>query len=134
MSRAKELAVKLMKYANEITHWNFLMEQEEDVYFVGTAFRNQRGQEMGIYYLIGEGMAELQVISMNSRYDYGFLKKKVNEIALEHPVYAMGMGDNNIAIKSPMLLEVLDRDMATIVRKRMVAMLQAMADITSFNK
>lgn len=134
MSKQKELAIRVMELANALTGWNFQMEQEEDLYLVGTTLSNQKGHEVTIYYLIGENWAELQVISMNNKYDLQFLKKKINEIALNYPVYAMGMGEDSISIKSPMLLEVLDRDMAVIIRKRMVDMLQTMTDVLNFHK
>ncbi len=134
MSKQKELAVKVMEYANEFTHWNFQMEQEGNIYLVGATLGNQKGQELTIYCLIEEGWAELQVISMNSKYDFDFLQKKINETALRYPVYAMGIEDEGISIKSPMSLEVLDRDMSVIIRERMVDMLQAMTDIINFNK
>ena len=131
MKRQKELAVKVMEVANQETGWNFQLDHEEDVYLVGTAFRNQKGHEIAIYFLIGENMAELQVISINSKYDYEYLVKKINETALRYPVYAMGVGDNDIAIKSPILLEALDRYVANIIRRRMIDMIQTMKDIIS---
>lgn len=134
MNKQKELAVKVMELANAFTGWNFQMEQEENLYLVGTTLSNQKGQEMTIYYLIGENWAELQVISTNNQYDLQFLEKKINEIALNYPVYAMGLGEDSISIKSPMLLEVLDRNMAVIIRKRMVDMLQTMTDVLNFHK
>lgn len=54
MSRQRQIAMKVMEYANEFTHWNFQMEQEGNSYLVGTALSNQKGQEITIYYLIGE--------------------------------------------------------------------------------
>lgn len=132
MSRQRQIAMKVMEYANEFTHWNFQMEQEGNSYLVGTALSNQKGQEITIYYLIGGGLAELQVISMNNKYDFGFLQKKLNEIALRYPVYAMGIGDEGISIKNPMPLEVLEKDMPAIVRERMLDMLQGMTDILNF--
>ena len=133
MNRKKELAVKVMEFANEFTHWNFQVEQEGNLYLVGTTLSNENGQEIAIYYLIGESCAELQVISMNNKFDYEFLKKKINKIARRYPVYAMGIGDDSVSIKSPMLLEVLNRDMAVIIRERMVDMIQAMTDILNFH-
>lgn len=134
MSKQKELALKVMKLANEFSHWNFYIEQGKSSYFVKTALKNQKGQEITICYEIAEELAELQIISINSKYDYGFLQKKVNVIGHRYPVYAMGVGDRNISIVSPMPLGVLDRYMAVIVRKRMVDMLDAMADIIGFHK
>lgn len=134
MSKQKELAVKVMKFANETTHWDFQMEQAGNSYFIMTAFRNQKGQEITICYQIEKDMAELQVISINSRYDYEFLQKKIDGLGLNYPVYAMGVGDRNISIVSPIPSELLDRYMAVIVRKRMVDMLDAMADIIGFHK
>ena len=134
MNKQKELAVKVMELANAFTGWNFQMEQEDNFYLVGTTLSNQKGQEMTVYYLIGENWAELQVISTNNEYNLKFLKKKINEIALNYPVYAMGVGEDSISIKSPMLLDVLDRDMAVIIRKRMVDMMQAMTDIINHCK
>lgn len=69
---------------------------------------------------------------MNNKYDFGFLQKKLNEIALRYPVYAMGIGDEGISIKNPMPLEVLEKDMPAIVRERMLDMLQGMTDILNF--
>ncbi|MCX4297546.1 MAG: hypothetical protein OSJ73_11000 [Lachnospiraceae bacterium] len=134
MKREKELAIKVMKFANEFTHWNFKMEQNVDFYHVGTTLNNEKGQEMAIYYLIGDGWVELMVISMNGKYDQKSLQGKINKIALRYPVYAIGIGDDNIAINSPMPLEVFDRDMAIIIRERMVDMIQEMTDILNSHK
>lgn len=134
MSKQKELAVKVMKLANEFSHWNFQIEQGKSSYFVKTALKNQKGQEITICYEIAEELAELQIISINSKYDYGFLQKKIDGLGLNYPVYAMGVGDRNISIVSPIPSELLDRYMAVIVRKRMVDMLDAMAEIIGFHK
>lgn len=134
MNKQKELAVKVLEHANETTHWDFQMEQVGDSYLIMTAFRNQRGQEMTVCYQIGKDMTELQVISINSRYDYGFLQKKVNGLGLSCPVYGVVAGDKNLAIVSPIPSELLDRYMPVVVRKRMVDMLDAMADIIGFHK
>lgn len=134
MNREKEIALKVMEFVNEFTHWNFQMEQEGNLYLVETILSNQRGQEIAIRYLIGGSWAELQVISMNNKYDFELLEKKINRIALRYPVYGMGIEDNSVSIKSPMLLEVLDRDIAVIIRERMVDMIQAMTDILGFHK
>lgn len=134
MTKQRELAVKVMKFANETTHWDFQMEQVGESYLITTAFRNQRGQKMAVCYQIGEDMAELQVISMNSRYDYESLQKRVNGLGLSCPVYGVVAGDKNLAIVSPIPSELLDRYVAVIVRKRMVDMLDAMADIIGFHK
>lgn len=129
MNQQKELAVKVMKFANEFSHWNFQIEQGKGSYFVKTALKDQKGQEITICYEIAEELAELQVISMDSRYDFEFLQKKVNVIGHRYPVYAMGVGDRNISIVSPMPLGVLDRYMPVIVRERMIEMFQTMTDI-----
>ena len=105
-----------------------------DFYHVGTTLNNEKGQEMAIYYLIGDGWVELMVISMNGKYDQKSLQGKINKIALRYPVYAIGIGDDNIAINSPMPLEVFDRDMAIIIRERMVDMIQEMTDILNSHK
>lgn len=134
MNKQKELAVKVMKFANEFTHWNFQMKKEGDIHLVGTTLSNGKGQEIAIYYLIGESCAELRIISMDNKYDYGFLESKIKKMALRYPMYAMGVDENIISINSPILLEVLERDMADIISKRMVDMLQAMTDILNFDK
>lgn len=134
MKKQEKLAVRVMESVNEFTQWNFQLKQEGNIYFVGTELRNQDGQEITIFYLIGEEEAELQVTSTNSKYDDEFVNKKVNEILREYPVYTMGNGKEHISIKSPMTLEVLDKDMVIIIRKRMVDMVQAMTDIIKQQK
>lgn len=134
MNKQKELAVKVMKFANEFTHWNFQMEKEGNIYIVGTTLSNDKGQETAIYYLIGEGCAELKVVSVDNKYDYGFLKRQTKKIAKRYPIYVMGVEGDSISINSPILLEVLERDMADIISKRMVDMLQAMTDILNYDK
>lgn len=126
--------MKVMEYANEFTHWNFQMEQEGNSYLVGTVLGDQEGREIAIFYSIGGYGAELEIISTNNKYVFDFMQKKLNEIALRYPVYAMAVGDEDISIKKPMSLEALDRDMSFIIRERMVDMLQAMTDIINFNK
>ena len=132
MSNQKKLAVKVMEYANEFTGWNFGIEQRDNTYLVGATLSNEKGQEIAVYYLIGKGKAELQVISMNNKYDYEFIKKKINKVTRGYPVCAMGMEQNSIIISSPMPLEVLDRDMTVIIRKRMTDMIQLMTDALNY--
>lgn len=134
MNKQKELAVKVMKFANEFTHWNFQIEKEGDIHIVGTILSNGKGQETAIYYLIGEDCAVLKVVSMGNKYDYGFLESQVKKMAMKYPIYAMGVEGDSISINSPILTGVLERDMADIISKRMVDMLQAMTDILNFDK
>ena len=129
MNRKEYFALKVMELASEFTGWDFQMEKDGNSYLVGTALSNQQGQEIFIYYLIEECCAELRVISLNNKYDYEILKKKINKIALRYPVYAMGVGENGICIHSPMSLDILDRDMTVIIRERMVDMIQAMTEL-----
>ncbi len=132
MSKQKELAMKVMGIANEFTHWNFQMEQEGNIYLVGTTLSNQKGQELTIYYLIGEEEAQLTVISPNCRYDDCNINEKVHAIPLEYPVYVVAMGNISLSLNSPMPIGVLDSQMGTIVLKRMPDMIQAMTDIVDY--
>lgn len=133
MNQQKKLAIKVMALANDFTGWGFQMKQEDNIYLVWTELHNQKGQDMEIYYLIGEEGAQLMVLSPNCRYDDCYVNERVNAIPLEYPVYSLEMGKNSLSINSPMPLEVLDSQMGTIVLRRMADMAEAMTDIINYS-
>ena len=129
MNNQKEIAVKVMKLANDFTNWGFQMKKEDDAYLVWAELYNQKGNKMVIYYVVGEEESQLMVLSPNSRYDDCYVNERINAIPLEHPIYATGMGKYSLSINSPMSTEVLDSQMGAIVLKRMADMAEAMTDI-----
>lgn len=134
MSREKELAVKVMKFANEFTHWNFQMEKEGNIHLVGTALKNRKGSIITIYFIVVEDDAQLSVVSENCRYDDMFANKKIKELEMKYPVDVLKAGKNIISLHSPMPSEVLDRDMPAVIMQRMVDMVQTITDIINFDK
>lgn len=134
MSREKELAVKVMEFANEFTNWNFQMEKEGNIHLVGTALKNREGSIMTIYFIVGEEDAQLSVVLENCRYDDMFANKKIKELEMKYPVDVLKAGNNIISIHSLMPSEVLDRNISVIIMKRMVDMVQTITDILNFGK
>lgn len=136
MNRQKELAVKVMKLANEVTGWNFSMEQDGDSYYVITTVTDlARKNRMAICYTIRERYALLTVFCPYKEYDEALVDMKVNmlpcknEILHKYGVFATTFRKTGLYFNSPLPLDVLENETSSIVGAVTVELLDAVTEV-----
>lgn len=138
MNRQKELAVKVMKLANDFTGWNFSMEQDGDsCYVITTVTDLARKNRMAVYYTIRERYALLTVFCPYKEYDEALVDMKVemlpykNEIFYKYGAYATTFRKTGIYFNSPLPLDVLENETSSIVGAVTVELLDAVMEVIS---
>lgn len=129
MKNRRKLAVKVMKYVNAYTKWDFRIWTNGDSYAVATSLKNDKGQEMAIHYVMEKNGAQILVLTNACRCTTAFVQEKINAAGLGFPVYAKELKKSVIAIETPVTLKDLDKKMHVIAGGKMTAMIQIMTGI-----
>lgn len=136
MNQQKELAVKVTKYANELTEWDFQLKEYMGIYCVETMISSQKeGWWMIVSFVFRDSHALLKVWNPTCRQDDLLVYDKLMELSATNAIiHECGMfstvfGEQGIGLNILLPSILLERMTDSVIKRVMIEMVAAMAEI-----
>ncbi len=136
MNRQKELAVKITKYANELTEWDFQLKEYMGIYCVETMISSQKEEErIFVSFIFRDNHALLKVWNPTCKQDDLLVYDKLMELSATNAIihecgmYSTVFGEQGIGLNILLPAILLDRMADSIIKRVMLEMIEAMAEI-----
>lgn len=139
MNRQEKTAKELLELTRELTEWNFQLTEYGGNYYVEALINNYTKGKIFTTFELKEKYVLLKVWSPDGKYNDDFVYERLkelsddNEIMSEYGIYSTVFGEKaGICLNSPMPLEVLEKEMPTVIWRLMLGMIAALLIIICY--
>lgn len=136
MDRQKELAVKVTKYANELTEWDFQLKEYRGIYCVETMIYSPKEEwRIFVSFVFRDNHALLKVWNPICKQDDLLVYDKLMELSAtdaiinECGMFSTVFGVQGIGLNILLPFILLERMTYSIIKRVMLEMIGAMAEI-----
>ena len=139
MKKHEILAKKLLEFTKELPKWNFQLTENGGNYYVEALINNYTKGKIFTTFELKEKYVLLKVWSPDGKYNDGFVYENLkelsddNEIMSKYGIYSTVFGKKaGICLNSPMPLEVLEKEMSTVIWRLMLGMIATLLIIICY--